>query len=663
MIIIKAHTEMIKRVFHQLVGRYHRYLNIKHMQLSIKVRSFFFLPVLLFFFCISLWPSLTYSHSILSLPDSIILQLGQTQDEERVNLLLKLANDYQNTDSAMTELLVQSVITYINAEDNQEMQMKELYQLGSWHAQSSRKKEAGPYIQQSLRLSKSLDNQEFRIKNLIILADIKYREHKLDSACKLITESFNIVDTIKQSESLAMVYQFKGVLAADMGQFLDAIDFYLKAVRIFEERNNENELSKIYNNIAILHSKLENFNQAIYYLLKAEKLNQKLKFESRLIGNYNNFGIAYKKLDSLPQAIESYRRGIHIAHKLKDEFQLAQGFMNLANLYHTMGESSLAIMYYDSSAFLCEKNHILVGVILNKMNIGEVYYSMGRYSQGMKLLLEARELLDEHGSIVYNMELNWMLSQGYQKNGNYMQALTTYKKYVQLKDSIENEEIKSQVLGLELKFDREKSAFEIAKLQNKILVQETNDSNVKLRIATAVLLFIISGLVLIFMPKVKKYKSRLVVQENEKLRMSMELKDKELITSAIQIVQSNELVLQASKRLHSMLPLLKKEERQTLVEVMNDLVNKGPNQAWKELDIRFAQVHERFYDELLHRYPTLSPSEVRMCSYLRLNLSTKEIALLTNRNTRTIENSRSNIRKKMQLESDDNLVAQLLILR
>jgi DNA-binding CsgD family transcriptional regulator len=56
----------------------------------------------------------------------------------------------------------------------------------------------------------------------------------------------------------------------------------------------------------------------------------------------------------------------------------------------------------------------------------------------------------------------------------------------------------------------------------------------------------------------------------------------------------------------------------------------------------------------------MKPSELKLCSYLRLNLSTKELAEILNKSARTIENARFSIRKKMGLKPEDNLVAQLI---
>ena len=80
----------------------------------------------------------------------------------------------------------------------------------------------------------------------------------------------------------------------------------------------------------------------------------------------------------------------------------------------------------------------------------------------------------------------------------------------------------------------------------------------------------------------------------------------------------------------------------------------------QEFENRITANNEDFYQKLLKAYPDLKPAELKLCSYLRLNLSTKELAEVLNKSVRTIENTRFSIRKKMGLGPEDNLVAQLI---
>ena len=80
----------------------------------------------------------------------------------------------------------------------------------------------------------------------------------------------------------------------------------------------------------------------------------------------------------------------------------------------------------------------------------------------------------------------------------------------------------------------------------------------------------------------------------------------------------------------------------------------------EEFETRFIGVYEDFYTKLKQLAPDLSPHEIRICALMRLNISSKEMAVLTNRTQGTIDNTRSVIRKKLHLDEHVNLQEYIL---
>lgn len=72
-------------------------------------------------------------------------------------------------------------------------------------------------------------------------------------------------------------------------------------------------------------------------------------------------------------------------------------------------------------------------------------------------------------------------------------------------------------------------------------------------------------------------------------------------------------------------------------------------------DLNINKLHEEFQQRLFEKYDNLTANEVRLCTYLRLNMSTKEIAGITNQSTRALEAARSRLRKKLKLKPSVNL--------
>ncbi|WP_372651742.1 helix-turn-helix transcriptional regulator, partial [Draconibacterium sp.] len=88
-----------------------------------------------------------------------------------------------------------------------------------------------------------------------------------------------------------------------------------------------------------------------------------------------------------------------------------------------------------------------------------------------------------------------------------------------------------------------------------------------------------------------------------------------------------------------------------------EIDNQNQNQIFESY---FEEVHADFFERLKEKFPHLSPKDLRLCAYIRMNMSTKEIATLLNISTRGVEISRYRLRKKFELYRDVNLSTFLL---
>ena len=95
----------------------------------------------------------------------------------------------------------------------------------------------------------------------------------------------------------------------------------------------------------------------------------------------------------------------------------------------------------------------------------------------------------------------------------------------------------------------------------------------------------------------------------------------------------------------------------TKIRIMIKKINRDidTDKQWEVFESHFESVHEEFLKRLKQQYPDLSPRELKLCAYLRLNISSKEIASLMNISVRGVEISRYRLRKKLKLEHDQNL--------
>ncbi|MBR9914172.1 MAG: transcriptional regulator [Algicola sp.] len=151
----------------------------------------------------------------------------------------------------------------------------------------------------------------------------------------------------------------------------------------------------------------------------------------------------------------------------------------------------------------------------------------------------------------------------------------------------------------------------------------------------------------------------LIQLRNESLRNEVKLKSKQLANTAMALVKKNETLMEIKGELtnnknnfdnyYSYKKLLKK--------INNSIAHKD---EWEIFEHNFNQVHDEFFKGLIEKYPDLTPKDLKICAYIKMNLSTKEIAPLMNISVRGVETHRYRLKKKLQLENDISLTTYLL---
>jgi DNA-binding CsgD family transcriptional regulator len=146
-----------------------------------------------------------------------------------------------------------------------------------------------------------------------------------------------------------------------------------------------------------------------------------------------------------------------------------------------------------------------------------------------------------------------------------------------------------------------------------------------------------------------------VEHKNRKLATELATKNRELVNIAIQL--SAKAAVLASVREKLVRKDDSEEYRPLCTEI--DLADKATDILWKDFEKHFNETHPGFYRNLTEEYPLLTTNEIRLCAFLKLNLNTKEIAMITLHSVHSIEAMRSRIRQKLKLGRDGSLTRML----
>lgn len=157
--------------------------------------------------------------------------------------------------------------------------------------------------------------------------------------------------------------------------------------------------------------------------------------------------------------------------------------------------------------------------------------------------------------------------------------------------------------------------------------------------------------------ELNKTASELVTLRNEKLEVEVNFKNSELASSAMHLVKKGELFSKLKGDLTKVMKELNNPQSEVELKKMIRSLSADDNldNEWEKFTVHFDKVHSDFLSELKDRHPTISTTELKLCAYLRMNLSTKEIAGLMNISVRGVDIGRYRLRKKLLIPSEKSL--------
>ena len=606
--------------------------------------------------------SLVVSHAQTQLDSLKILSETEMKDEKWVDEMLRLTREIYNSDSKAAKQYILEIIktaedqNYTDAIIDSRLLYSNILKILAENSASRNN------LFETLKLAN--DNIS-KAKVYIGLANFYDSIDENDSTLLFCKMTENILAGTN-SIILGDAYNLFGNAYDQMGNYTKAIEKYYKAVDIYLLHNNETKLANIYNGIAVTNSNLGFYDKANEYFNKAIEIHKKQNNLRGLIFCYTNLAVNYRQTNLPELALEYYDLSLEMTKKLGDLRSTARTLMNIANVYQQYEKYNEALELYDEAIDICRQANITIGYVYIYLNMGITNGLLGKYNQAFAFLdsslIYAKKLsLKNEEALIYKN-----FSEIYEKKNDYKNTFSFYKKYQEITDTLTTKE-------KEAKFHEIQTKFETQQKENEILTLESENSNKKLTISYLVLAFLL--LVILFVWFI--YRKRLTDKklllaekerniahlENENIQIQIEYKNKELAQKALNIAKLHENTIELKSDLNQIMINPTDDKDREFRKLLNKLDNSIENPSiWEEFDLRFKEIHVDFYKTLISTYPDLSKTEVKIISLIRLNLNTKEIADITNRSLRTIQNTRNSIRRKMKLNQEDDLATKIMSL-
>ncbi len=147
--------------------------------------------------------------------------------------------------------------------------------------------------------------------------------------------------------------------------------------------------------------------------------------------------------------------------------------------------------------------------------------------------------------------------------------------------------------------------------------------------------------------------------EKENLEKNIDQKSKEVMSKSMSLVEKNERMAEISHRLRGFMENTGGEENRPLQTLVHDMQSQYSDTVFEEFNAHFLTIHPDFNKLLGKDFPELSPNDIKLCMYLKLNLTNKGIAQITHKTEHSIKIARHRLRKKLSLDRKENITSFL----
>jgi tetratricopeptide (TPR) repeat protein len=533
------------------------------------------------------------------------------------------------------------------------------YQLGIVYNNLDKLDSARYYYNSSLDIAEKIQNTVHISQARRGLAILEFSQGNLVTA-----DSINNIDlefTIKQNDTMgtALAYDFKGTINQNRGYYSIALTNVLKGLALFEQLQDSIRIADSYNHLATLEHNLKNHQMAIDYNKKALAIYEDYNDTYYQAQALNDIGVMYMNLENTKEALAFFDKSIIKSKAAKVSSLEAAALTNIGSTYIQMQEYQKAIEHLNQSIEIASTINANRRTAIARNKLAEAYLSLGKPKQAKDLLAEVKNYALDTGNMSILKNALKLESQTNEAMGNFPLSLDSHKRYLELSDSLLNLEKIKEIEELRIIFQTEKKEAELA-LQE----EEINTLNAKAKVdkltkglyaggmASALAL---SGLLVFgYRQRIKKNK---IAREKQEAIYKQEIahKKKELASQTLHLVQKNTFIQELMENLENIKNSPEKFKMEFRRMVMLLKKENASDKDWEVFKTYFAEVHNDFDQKLKTIYPDISEKEIRLAAFLRMNLTTKEIAATLNVLPDSILKSKYRLKKKLALDKETDL--------
>lgn len=572
-----------------------------------------------------------------------ILIEGNTNLKKAETLLQQLENQDSN-EVILAEISFRKMLIYRSNEDYNKSIQFGLLALKEFEAQKNRTRIGQCYYELGETFKKKQDSK------------------------KAFENFFNAEKYILYTNRAVLYYSI-GNVYANIKEYKTSMNYFIKADAIATKNKDEKVLMKIYNSIGFLNNIQNNKEEALKYYYKSLAISEKLKDYSQITMSYNNIGSIQATSKQIEKALNTLLKNKeNFKYLNQNSISKADLNYNIASLYIELNQIQNAYKYLNLVENYVKLNpnskfEFYLPTTYSEISLKEKKYDHAIIHLNQALSFAKKNKNNELITLIYSK-----LTNIYKIKGNLEQAFKFQSLFIESNNKVIQESKENDTKELQLKYEINQYENNIKNQKQEIELLKYKSTQTNYQYAIFIILII--GLVFFVIrqnniikirKRNEKYFAEINTLKEEKLITEVEFKNKQVTEFALQIQEQNNLLLLLKKNINVIKNNTKEsnilDEVQKTQMMINDTITLNNEKV--QLNSEVEDFQKTFLYKLKSSFQNLNEKEVQIATLLRLNFNTKQIATQIGIAEHSIHNYRYSIRKKMNLEKDENLVDYL----
>ena len=543
-------------------------------------------------------------------------------------------------------------------------------------------------IDTKAQIKKDIYENDLQSDSLIQkIIELKAKEYPAEFM-SLYFETLHILNVLPDTSTYQDDLRWELIPKLDeVGAYKEAINQSWNYISRGELKNDIKYMNRcliVYGRMAGLYNNLGKTDSAqIVYHMAIEKARHNPD-ELKITGPLNNMGMFFDDLENYDSAMVYYQMADNILNAYPGKSDFWKRFHgnvknNLANIFEEWGEYEKAIKYQQENVYLYDNLGIKIGVINASISMANANIELGNY-EGQEDLLDRMsrklDLLDFSMKPDFNLYLWDVYFNYYRETGDFERAIEYLQKHSHLSDSLQR---RKEYLISQSNSQLSTFASEHLKHQLQIEKAEHEIDNQRYNMLMWIVILIVLSTIIILTILYYYYKQRLRLQTemserhhtdrllaeekaktNEQgkrlVEIELENKKKDLADMAISLTQKKEWATELDQHLQIIESSKGNKRSRELIKLKDNVrsqiyINKQTDLLRENIDALSAE----YYGQLREEFPSLTKTEMKLCSFIRLKLTIPQIADIQNIDTASVIVGRYRLKKKLGLDTDQNL--------